>query len=81
MEKLVLTSLSHEHHRPDVTDLHHELIAELDGALNATVQVDEVLDTSGQVVCGATVEVPSLKLVIIRAITEESLRMRLVDVE
>jgi hypothetical protein len=81
MEKLVLVGLSHGHHRPDAADLHRGLIAELDGALNAMVQVGEVLDASGHVVRGAAVEVPSLKLIVVGAIAEESSRTRLIDVE
>jgi hypothetical protein len=40
-----------------------------------------VPDTSGHVVCGAAVEVPSLELVVVRAVIEESLCVLLVDVE
>jgi hypothetical protein len=37
MEQLVLAGLGHEHDGPDTTNLHRRLIAELDGALDATV--------------------------------------------
>jgi hypothetical protein len=81
LEQLVLAGLTHEHDGPDVVDLHRGLVVELYGAPNATVQVGEVPDASGHVVCGATIEVPSLELVIVRAVTEESLRVWLIDVE
>jgi hypothetical protein len=70
----VLTGLGHEHNGPNATDLHRGLIAELDRALDATVQVDKVPDASYHVVHCTTVKVPSLKLVIVRAVTEEGSR-------
>jgi hypothetical protein len=48
----VLTGLTHEHDGPDTANLHHELVAELDGALVAAVQVGEVPDAPGHVVRG-----------------------------
>jgi hypothetical protein len=77
----VLTGLTHEHNRPDVTDLHRGLIAKLDGASNVMIQVSEVPDVSGHVVCGTAVKVPSLELVVVGAVIEKSLRPRLIDVE
>jgi hypothetical protein len=81
MQHLVLVDLTHEHDGPDVADLHRRLVAELDEALDAAVQVSEVPDAPDHVVCGTTVEVPSLKLVVIEAVAEESLRAWLVDAE
>jgi hypothetical protein len=81
MEQLVLASLGHEHDGPDAADLHRGLIVELDGALDAAVQVGKVPGASCHVVRGIAVEVPSLELVVVGAIAEEGSRMRLVDVE
>jgi hypothetical protein len=47
---------------------------------DAAVQVGEVPDTPSHVVRGAAIELPSLEHVVIRAVTEESLRARLDDV-
>jgi hypothetical protein len=81
MEQLVLAGLSHEHHGLDAVDLHRGLIAELDGAPGAAVQVIEVPNTPDHVVRGTAVEVPSLELVVVGAVAEESLCAWLVDVE
>jgi hypothetical protein len=81
MEQRVLTSLGHEHDGLNVTDLQHGLVAELDGALDVEVQVGKVSDTSYHVVCGTTIEVPSLELVIVRIVIMEGSHVRLVDVE
>jgi hypothetical protein len=79
MEQFVLTGLGHKHHGPDVADLHRGLVTEFDGAPDATIQVGEVPNAPGHVVCGATVEVPSHELVVVGAIVEESLCVRLID--
>jgi hypothetical protein len=80
-DQLVLTGLTHKHDGPDAADLNCELIAELDGVLDSVVQVGEVPDAPGHVVHGTAVEVPSLELIIVRAVTEERLCAWLIDVE
>jgi hypothetical protein len=79
-EQLVFGGLTHKHNGTDAADLHYGLVAELDGAPDAAVQVGEVPDTPSHVVRGAAIELPSLEHVVIRAVTEESLRARLDDV-
>jgi hypothetical protein len=81
MEQLVLASLGHEHNGPDAADLHRGLLVEFDEALDAVVQVGKVPDAFCHVVRGTTVDVPSLKLVVVRAVVEEGSRTRLVNVE
>jgi hypothetical protein len=80
-EQLVFAGLTREHNRPNAVNLHRGLIAELDGASDATTQVGEVPNAHSHVVCGAAIEVPSLELVIVGAVVEESLCARLIDVE
>jgi hypothetical protein len=81
MEQLEIAGLNHKHDRPDTADLHDRLVAKLDEASNVAVQVNEMPNASDHVVHGTAVEVPSLKLVVIRVVTEEDLCVQFIDVE
>jgi hypothetical protein len=80
-KQLVLTRLGHEHHGANTADLDRGLVAKLEGAADAAVQVGEVLNMAGHVVRGAAVEVPSFELVIAGVVAKEGTRTRLVDAE
>lgn len=70
----VLAGLGLEHDR---VERHRELGRVTD----ITVQVGEELATIGHVACGMALEVPTIKLVLIRAGTEEDSSTRFVNVK
>ena len=65
----------------DTLDLHGGGVPELDGALNAGVELGEELPPPGHVVGGAGVKVPPVDLVAAGPVAEEDVSPRLVEVE